>query len=62
MNRSAFKEAVADQYCDLYWDEELLNEMYRVVDRGKSSNVRSKSVKYEFKLNSCLSNTTKFVW
>ncbi|RDD38827.1 Protein very KIND [Trichoplax sp. H2] len=42
MNRSAFKEAVADQYCDLYWDEELLNEMYRVIDRGKTSNTRMK--------------------
>ena len=51
MNRSAFKEAVADQYCDLYWDDELLNEMYRVVDKGQSSNVRSKSVKYELRLN-----------
>lgn len=30
-----FKEAVTDQYSDLYWDEDLLHEMYEVVTGGQ---------------------------
>ena len=34
MEEQMFKEAIVDQYSDLYWDEDLLHEMYRVVTPG----------------------------
>lgn len=35
MSEDNFKEAVTDQYSDLYWDEDLLHEMYEVVTGGQ---------------------------
>lgn len=35
MSEDNFKEAVTDQYSDLYWDEDLLHEMYKVVTGGQ---------------------------
>lgn len=31
MSEENFKEAITDQYSDLYWDEDLLHEMYETV-------------------------------
>ena len=31
MSEENFKEAITDQYSDLYWDEDLLHEMYEAV-------------------------------
>ncbi|XP_048584976.1 uncharacterized protein LOC5521079 isoform X2 [Nematostella vectensis] len=37
MNEEMFKEAVSDQYGDLYWDDDLLEEMYLVVTKGQQT-------------------------
>ena len=31
MSEENFKEAITDQYNDLYWDEDLLHDMYEAV-------------------------------
>ena len=31
MSEENFKEAITDQYSDLYWDEDLLHDMYEAV-------------------------------
>lgn len=35
MSEENFKEAITDQYSDLYWDEDLLHEMYEAVTEGQ---------------------------
>lgn len=37
MSEENFKEAITDQYSDLYWDEDLLHEMYEAVTGGQQS-------------------------
>lgn len=31
LSEENFKEAITDQYSDLYWDEDLLHDMYEAV-------------------------------
>lgn len=35
MSEENFKEAITDQYSDLYWDEDLLHDMYEAVTGGE---------------------------
>ena len=37
MSEEKFKEAITDQYSDLYWDEDLLHDMYEAVTGGEQS-------------------------
>lgn len=37
MSEENFKEAIIDQYNDLYWDEDLLHDMYEAVTGGERS-------------------------
>ncbi|XP_078358462.1 uncharacterized protein LOC144643172 isoform X1 [Oculina patagonica] len=37
MSEENFKEAITDQYSDLYWDEDLLHDMYEAVTGGEKS-------------------------
>lgn len=37
MSEENFKEAITDQYSDLYWDEDLLHEMYEAVTEGQQT-------------------------
>lgn len=37
MSEENFKEAITDQYNDLYWDEDLLHDMYEAVTGGEQS-------------------------
>lgn len=37
MSEDNFKEAIIDQYNDLYWDEDLLHDMYEAVTGGERS-------------------------
>ena len=35
MSEENFKEAITDQYSDLYWDDDLLHDMYEAVTGGE---------------------------
>lgn len=37
MSEENFKEAITDQYSDLYWDEDLLHDMYEAVTGGQQN-------------------------
>ena len=37
MSEENFKEAIADQFSDLYWDEDLLKNMFQAVTDGQQT-------------------------
>ena len=37
MSEENFREAIIDQYNDLYWDEDLVHDMYEAVTGGERS-------------------------
>jgi len=43
MSEENFKEAITDQFSDLYWDEDLLREMYQTLVGGQQTRRSSES-------------------